>query len=92
MKTAPLAPFPVTGNLDQVLLEGYEQMTLSGKAYKAVHRGSYETIEKTHGMIHSFYGKHNLPLPDLVVEAYVNNPNDVSSSEELVTNIFYKAK
>ena len=86
------AAFPVTGNLDQVSLEGYEQMSLSGKAYKAVHRGSYETIEETHGMIHSFYGKHNLPLPDLVVEEYVNNPNDVSSSEELVTNIFYVEK
>lgn len=86
------AAFPISGNLDQVSLEGYEQMTLSGKAYKAVHRGTYETIEETHGMIHSFYGKHNLPLPDLVVEEYVNNPNDVSSSEELVTNIFYVEK
>ncbi|MCH8546788.1 MAG: GyrI-like domain-containing protein [Cryomorphaceae bacterium] len=86
------AALPITGNLDQVSLEGYEQLTLSGKAYKAVHRGSYETIEETHGMIHSFYGKHNLPLPDLVVEEYVNNPNDVSSSEELVTNIFYVEK
>lgn len=63
----------------------------SGKAYKFVHRGSYDAMENTYEAITNFFDEKNIESLDMFIEEYVTDPRSTPESE-LVINVLVPVK
>lgn len=63
----------------------------SGKAYKFVHRGSYDAMENTYEAITNFFDEKNIESQDMFIEEYVTDPRTTAESE-LVINVLVPVK
>jgi effector-binding domain-containing protein len=59
----------------------------AGKAYKFVHRGSYDAMNDTYEAITNFLDEKNLDAKDLFIEEYVTDPA-TTPEDRLVINIY----
>ncbi|GEM_PF-813951 len=66
-------------------------MAPSGKAYKFVHRGSYDAMENTYEAITNFFDEKNIESQDMFIEEYVTDPRTTAESE-LVINVLVPVK
>jgi len=58
----------------------------SGKAYKFVHRGSYDGMENTYEAITNFFDEKNIDAKEMFIEEYVTDPRTTSEGD-LVINV-----
>jgi effector-binding domain-containing protein len=63
----------------------------SGKAYKFVHRGSYDAMDTTYEAITNFLDDKQLDAKDLFIEEYTTDPVK-SDPDKLVVNVFVPVK
>ena len=63
----------------------------SGRAYKFVHRGSYDSMDNTYEAITNFLDERRLEARDLFVEEYVTDPV-TSPEDKLVVNVYVPVK
>lgn len=63
----------------------------AGKAYKFVHRGSYDGMENTYEAITNFFEEKNIEPQDMFIEEYVTDPRTTAESE-LVINVIVPVK
>jgi len=63
----------------------------SGKAFKFVHRGSYDGMENTYEAITNFFDEKNIEAKDMFIEEYVTDPRSTPESE-LVINVLVPVK
>lgn len=61
--------------------------TPSGKALKAVHLGSYDSLRETYAALEAQMEKDGVPMPDRSWEVYLTDP-DTTAEAEQVTEIF----
>jgi effector-binding domain-containing protein len=61
--------------------------TPGGKALKAVHRGSYDTLRQTYDALGRHMAESGIPTPRYSWEVYLNEPGTTSDAD-LVTEIF----
>jgi effector-binding domain-containing protein len=62
-----------------------------GKAYKFVHRGSYEGMENLYEAISNFFDEKNVQPGDLFIERYVTDPR-TTPEDELVIEVIFPVK
>jgi effector-binding domain-containing protein len=60
----------------------------SGKAFKFVHRGSYDGMENLYEAITNFFDEKNLQPADLFIERYVTDPRTTPEDELVIEVIF----
>jgi effector-binding domain-containing protein len=65
--------------------------TLPGKAYKFVHRGSYDDMDTTYDAITNFLDEKQLDAKGLFIEQYVTDPI-TTPQEKLVVEVFVPVK
>ena len=63
----------------------------AGKAYKFVHRGSYDSMDNTYEAITNFLDERRLEAQDLFVEEYVTDPV-TTPDDKLVVNVYVPVK
>jgi effector-binding domain-containing protein len=63
----------------------------SGKAYKFVHRGSYDAMENTYEAITNFFDEKNIESKDMFIEEYLTDPRSTPESE-LVIHVLVPVK
>jgi effector-binding domain-containing protein len=63
----------------------------SGKAYKFVHRGSYDAMDTTYEAITNYLDDKQLEVKDLFIEEYSTDPVK-SDPDKLVVNVFVPVK
>jgi len=63
----------------------------SGKAYKFVHRGSYDSMDNTYEAITNFLDERRLEARDLFVEEYVTDPV-TTTDDKLVVHVYVPVK
>lgn len=63
----------------------------SGKAYKFVHRGSYDAMDTTYEAITNYLDDKQLEAKDLFIEEYATDPVK-SDPDKLVVNVFVPVK
>lgn len=63
----------------------------AGKAFKFVHRGSYDAMETTYEAITNFLDQKGLDANDLFIEEYVTDPR-TTPEDKLVINVFVPTK
>lgn len=63
----------------------------TGKAYKFVHRGSYDAMENTYEAITNFFDEKNIESKDMFIEEYVTDPR-TTAENELVINVLVPVK
>jgi effector-binding domain-containing protein len=63
----------------------------SGKAYKFVHRGSYDGMENTYEAITNFFDEKNIEVKEMFIEEYVTDPRSTPESD-LVINVLVPVK
>ena len=63
----------------------------SGKAYKFVHRGSYDAMDTTYEAITNYLDDKQLEAKDLFIEEYTTDPVK-SDPDKLVVNVFVPVK
>lgn len=66
-------------------------MAPTGKAYKFVHRGSYDGMENTYEAITNFFEERNIEPQDMFIEEYVTDPRTTAEGE-LVINVLVPVK
>ncbi len=59
-----------------------------GKAYKFVHRGTYDGMENLYEAITNFFDEKNLEPGDLFIESYVTDPRTTPEDELVIEVIF----
>jgi effector-binding domain-containing protein len=59
----------------------------TGKAFKFVHRGAYDSMDNTYEAIANFLDQKGLDVKDLFVEEYVTDPL-ATPSDKLVINVY----
>ncbi len=62
-----------------------------GKAYRFVHRGSYDGMENLYEAITNFFDEKNLQPGDLFIERYVTDPRS-TPEDELVIEVIFPVK
>jgi effector-binding domain-containing protein len=60
----------------------------TGKAYKFIHRGSYDGMENLYEAITNFFDEKNLEPGDLFIERYVTDPRTTPEDELVIEVIF----
>ncbi len=65
--------------------------TPSGKAFKFVHRGSYDAMDSTYEAITNYLDDKHLEAKDLFIEEYVTDPVK-TDADHLVVNVFVPVK
>ncbi len=63
----------------------------SGRAFKFVHRGSYDAMDTTYEAITNFLDDKGLDAKDLFIEEYVSDPAK-TSEDKLVINVYVPVK
>ncbi len=63
----------------------------TGKAYKFVHRGSYDGMENTYEAITNFFDEKNIQSKDMFIEEYLTDPRSTPEGE-LVINVLVPVK
>jgi effector-binding domain-containing protein len=63
----------------------------SGKAYKFVHRGAYDTMDNTYEAITNFFDERNMDAKDMFIEEYETDPRTTPEAE-LVINVLVPVK
>jgi effector-binding domain-containing protein len=63
----------------------------SGRAFKFLHRGSYDSMDNTYEAITNFLDERRLEARDLFVEEYVTDPV-TSPEDKLVVNVYVPVK
>lgn len=63
----------------------------SGKAFKFVHRGSYDAMDTTYEAITNFLDDKRLEAKDLFIEEYVSDPVK-TTTDSLVVNVYVPTK
>lgn len=63
----------------------------SGKAYKFVHRGSYDGMENTYEAITNFFDEKNIEAKEMFIEEYVTDPRSTPESD-LIINVLVPVK
>ena len=63
----------------------------SGKAFKFVHRGSYDAMESTYEAITNFLDQKGLDAKDMFIEEYVTDPR-TTPEDKLIINVFVPTK
>lgn len=61
----------------------------ASKALLAVHKGGYDTLEKTHTALMKHLSDHKLTYADLGIEEYVVSPMHDENRANWVTNVYY---
>lgn len=59
----------------------------SGRAFKFVHRGSYDAMDTTYEAITNFLDEKRLEAKDLFIEEYVSDPSK-TAEDKLVVNVY----
>lgn len=62
-----------------------------GKAYRFVHRGSYDGMENTYEAITNFFEEKNIEPKEMFIEEYMTDPRSTPESE-LVINVLVPVK
>ena len=65
--------------------------TLTGKAFKFVHRGSYEDMDRTYDAITNFLDEKQLDAKGLFIEQYLTDPL-TTAEDKLVVEVFVPVK
>src|SRR5262249_49902687 len=65
--------------------------SIAGKAYKFVHRGSYEDMDRTYDAITNFLDEKQLDAKGLFIEQYVTDPL-TTAEDKLVVEVFVPVK
>lgn len=60
----------------------------TGKAYKFVHRGTYDGMENLYEAITNFFDEKNLEPGDLFIERYVTDPRTTPEDELVIEVVF----
>jgi effector-binding domain-containing protein len=63
----------------------------SGKAYKFVHRGSYDAMENVYEAITNFFDEKNIDARDIFIEEYVTDPR-TTPEDKLVIHVLVPVK
>jgi effector-binding domain-containing protein len=63
----------------------------SGKAYKFIHRGSYDEMDTTYDAITSFLDENRLDAKDLFIEQYLTDPV-ATPEDKLVVEVYVPVK
>lgn len=63
----------------------------AGKAYKFVHRGSYDGMENTYEAITNFFDEKNIESKDMFIEEYLTDPRSTPEGD-LVINVLVPVK
>ena len=58
----------------------------AGKAYKFVHRGSYDAMENMYEAITNFFDEKNIDAKDMFIEEYLTDPRS-TPDDKLVINV-----
>jgi effector-binding domain-containing protein len=85
------AAIPVKSENKMTKPDGYQFITIKGKAYKISYFGSYEQIGDAHNAMHEYFEKNVIPIPQLVIEEYVTDPDQQPDTSKWLTNIYYIA-
>lgn len=84
------AAVPVATDLN---IEGFEMVTVeSGLCLKTTHNGSYDASPEAHYAIDAYMKANGYEVNGLVMEQYLNDPQNVASPDELLTDIYYFVK
>ncbi len=62
-----------------------------GKAFKFVHRGSYDSMDNTYEAIANFFDQQNLDAKETFIEEYLTDPR-TTPQDKLVINVFVPVK
>lgn len=65
------------------------QQLPAGKAVKAIHRGAYKALEKTHIQINQYLGMKKLSINGAPWESYLTDPNIEKDTAAWVTEVYY---
>jgi effector-binding domain-containing protein len=84
---APIAEAPADAPQDGIEIG----KSPSGKAYRFVHRGSYEGMENTYEAITNFFEEKNIEPKEVFIEQYATDPRDTPESD-LVINVLVPVK
>jgi effector-binding domain-containing protein len=63
----------------------------AGKAYKFIHRGSYDDMDTTYDAITNFLDENRLDAKDLFIEQYVTDPV-TTPEDKLVVEVYVPVK
>lgn len=66
-------------------------MTPGGRAIKAVHQGSYQSIDEAYARISEYAEKNGLTANGGSIEEYISDPGSTPEAE-LITNVYYLVK
>jgi effector-binding domain-containing protein len=66
--------------------------SFEGKAVKAVHKGSYNTLESTHAQINQYIEMKKLEIISAPWEVYVTDPEVVKDTTQWITEVYYPVK
>jgi effector-binding domain-containing protein len=65
--------------------------TFSGKAVRAVHRGSYGSLPETHAKVEAYIAAHGMKEGEGPWEQYVSDPGNTPEAD-LITNVYHPVK
>ena len=65
--------------------------TYGGKVIKAVHKGSYESLDSTYEKVEAYAACHGLELTDRSWDQWISDPGS-TPEEELITHVYYPVK
>jgi effector-binding domain-containing protein len=85
------AAFPVKAENTMTKPEGYQFISISGKAYKISYFGNYAQIGNAHNAMHDYFEKNALPIANKVLEEYLTDPAQEPDTSKWLTNIYYIA-
>lgn len=84
------AGFPIA---EEITVDGdfYITKTYEGKAVETVHKGSYDTLEKTYGVAMQYIAENKLEPTGIYYDFYLSNPEN-TPPEELLTKVVIAVK
>ena len=70
-------------------VEGFETVSLGGKALKIAYYGPYENIGNAHNAMGMYCETNEVQMNGPAIEEYVTDPSTVNDPSEILTNIYY---
>ncbi len=70
-------------------IEGYETVSLGGKALKIAYYGPYDEIGKAHDAMGMFCESNEVQMNGPAIEEYITDPTTVNDPSEILTNVYY---
>jgi effector-binding domain-containing protein len=83
----PIAAAPVNSPMGDITVA----TSPAGRAFKFVHRGSYDGMENTYEAITNFFVEKNIEAQDMFIEQYVTDPRTTPEGQ-LVINVLVPVK